>query len=72
MTVIFLILMVLASLSLSVIYGLGPFGHPSRLHWHMKARQLPPLTIKAIKMVAFTIIICATIVLIVGDDTLLS
>lgn len=72
MTVIFLILMVLSSVCLSVIHGLGPFTHPSMIHWHLKATALPKPLTTIITIISALIIIATCGLLVAGEDVFLN
>ena len=39
-----LIAMVVAVVIIMLQLGIGPFGHPSRMHWHQRFVQIAPAT----------------------------
>ena len=52
--------MIPAMVIVMIHYAIGPFGHPTRLHWHLRWKQLPTLvkapllTLSALLLIAGT------------------
>lgn len=49
MTPFILIALIISVTLLMMLLGIGPFGHPAQLHWHMKLRNWPEAAKIAVK-----------------------
>ena len=68
MTPFILIALIICVTLLMMLLGIGPFGHPAQLHWHMKLRNWPKPVQLAIKTSTVFCLVLAVLQLICITD----